>query len=188
QSSSDISPADPGMATPALLNITSRRPWRSTASWTKASTSWEDRTSVPRKKAWPPAPRISSAARSPPAASMSPRPTRAPSAASALAAARPMPDAAPVTSATFPSTRPISFPPEPRFPLLHERGDALRRVRRPVQPEQRLVLRGQPLFQRHLEGRSNQLEHLPRRQRRHLGHRFGPGHGGVHAVLALDHP
>jgi hypothetical protein len=61
---------------------------------------------VRRKNASPPASRMVAATRSPPASSTSAIPTLAPSAASARALARPIPKAPPVTTATFPSTRP----------------------------------------------------------------------------------
>ena len=93
----------PGM--PALLNAQSRRPWRSVASATSATTSSRRVTSVASHAASPPASETSLAVSASASSARSPSTTFAPSRANVSAEARPIPPAAPVITATLPSSK-----------------------------------------------------------------------------------
>src|SRR6056297_1582599 len=98
-----------GLFTPALLNITSRRPQRSTAAAITAAVCSRLRTSTAVPNASPPnASAAAWAASLAPASFMSAKTTLAPSLTSVWPMARPMPCAAPVTTTTFPSARPMA--------------------------------------------------------------------------------
>src|SRR3954454_13055066 len=187
QSSSEMSPAEPGMATAALLTMPSSRPWRSTAASTSASTSADDRTSVRWNDA--PAP-IAPATSRPPSSSTSPRTTTAPSLASASADARPMPVAAPVTATTFPSTRPAtvasSGAPEPGFALLDERPDALVGVSRLAERRERRLLTVEAALEVEVGGDADELGHRPRGERSDLRDRARLREGGIEQVGRRD--
>ena len=90
---------------PALLWAQSRRPQRSTASATAASTWPSSVTSAAKPTASPPSATMAAATASAPPRSMSTTTTRAPSVAKRRAVAAPMPPPAPVTSATSPSRK-----------------------------------------------------------------------------------
>src|ERR671911_278527 len=188
-SSSLISSAVPGIATPTLLNITSRRRHPSTASRTRASTSDIFVTSARTNIASPPASRISCAALSPRSSATSPITTRAPSTARAFADARPMPFAPPVTIATFPSSRPISPPlraPELRLAFVDERVDSLSCVAARPQARERRLLHRQPFLKLRIARHLDQAKHLGRRERCDLRHRLGLRQRRLHQPLGLD--
>ena len=86
-------------------------PYASTVPRTRPSTDPASATSVAKKRASPPAPRMISTVSLPPSAAMSDTATQAPSAANAMAIARPMPPAPPVTAATLPARIPSLIAP-----------------------------------------------------------------------------
>lgn len=96
---------------PALLNAQSSLPYTSTARPTIASTSARFETSARANVAAPPAAATCLVVSWPPASVTSATTTLASSHAKISAAARPIPDPPPVTSATFPATRPGTLPP-----------------------------------------------------------------------------
>ena len=98
----------PGVDAPALLNMQSSRPKRSTARSTSAAISASCMTSARANTALPPSNRAS---RSPRSADRPAMTTRAPSAANSRAVASPMPLVAPVMIATLPSSLPAIAPP-----------------------------------------------------------------------------
>src|SRR2546421_8833935 len=94
---------------PALLTRTSSRPKRSAACRTKAAASTSRSMCASTKSAWPPLASISAATRLPRSTSRSANATLAPSATNRRTVASPMPDAPPVTAATFPASRAMSW-------------------------------------------------------------------------------
>ena len=110
QSSSVRSWAAPVIVMPALFTTTSTPPNASIAACTPAATSALRVTSIVHAVASPPAARISAAVSSAVSPRRSATATRAPSSAKRSDVCRPIPDPPPVTSATFPSSLPISPP------------------------------------------------------------------------------
>src|SRR3954447_4806089 len=187
QSSSDISPAEPAIATAALLTMPSSRPWCSIAASTSAWMSSDERTSVRRNEAFRPS---WSATCRPPSSSMSPRTTIAPSPASASADARPIPVAAPVTATTFSSTRPAiaasSGATELRRAFLDERPDAFVGVGGLAKLRKCCLLVVEPMLKVGVPGDSDELGHRSCGEGRDLRDRIGLGERGVEETFRRD--
>ena len=93
---------------PALLQAQSSRPYVATTTATRAATSAALATSARAKAASPPFCFMSATVSFPPSLFTSDTKTLAPSSANFRAVARPIPAPEPVTSATYPDTRPIA--------------------------------------------------------------------------------